>query len=234
MSKNLKMLVRSCSFITLIKCLKGHRSLGSLFECQVVKYWLSQGHLLSCSGVKTHVKFSSLRIEDPATSRKGILGLFTIFSCPESGQLKIVNNPNIPFLLVAGSSILSELNLACVFTPTMYFPSARTVWYLAAKPVKRTRSTWPSSGFRVTWAPLPALHSSDAQLAFVPFSSIFPLTQLYLCQALPHFPKENVGVKILLTNLRCQEAHRQAAPAATRIRWPTIMKLTIQPLNGVL
>ena len=34
-------------------------------------------------GVKTHVKFSSLRIEDPATSRKGILGLFTIFSCPE-------------------------------------------------------------------------------------------------------------------------------------------------------
>ena len=34
-------------------------------------------------GVKTHVKFSSLRIEDPATSRKGILGLFTMFSCPE-------------------------------------------------------------------------------------------------------------------------------------------------------
>ena len=30
-------------------------------------------------GVKTHAKFSSLRIEDPATSRKGILGLFTNF-----------------------------------------------------------------------------------------------------------------------------------------------------------
>ena len=32
-----KMLVRLCFYITLIKCLKGHRCLGSLFECQVVK-----------------------------------------------------------------------------------------------------------------------------------------------------------------------------------------------------
>ena len=55
-----KNLVRSCLLITLIKCLKGHRSLGSLFFCQVVKslvsqsvsQWVSewQGHLLSCSG----------------------------------------------------------------------------------------------------------------------------------------------------------------------------------------
>jgi hypothetical protein len=27
-------LVRSCLLITLIKCLKGHRSLGSFFVCQ--------------------------------------------------------------------------------------------------------------------------------------------------------------------------------------------------------
>ena len=47
-------MVRSCLFITLIKCLKGRKSLGSL--CNV---WLlvvpdgprdRQGHLLSCSG----------------------------------------------------------------------------------------------------------------------------------------------------------------------------------------
>ena len=51
-------LVSSCLFITLIKCLKGHRSLGLLFVCQSVKYRESmsqsvtqwQGHLLSCSG----------------------------------------------------------------------------------------------------------------------------------------------------------------------------------------
>ena len=39
--------------ITLIKCLTVHRSLGSLFECQVVKSWVSKwmtrSHLLSCS-----------------------------------------------------------------------------------------------------------------------------------------------------------------------------------------
>ena len=49
-------LVMSCLFITLIKCLKGHKSLGSL--CSVVKTLIvsgnrqtkGQGHLLSCSG----------------------------------------------------------------------------------------------------------------------------------------------------------------------------------------
>ena len=53
-------LVRSCLLITLIKCLKGHKSLGSL--CSVVKALIvsgvrptnqptkGQGHLLSCSG----------------------------------------------------------------------------------------------------------------------------------------------------------------------------------------
>ena len=46
------MLVRSCFLITLIKCLKGHKSLVSLFLCQLSKSWVSQwqGHLLSCSG----------------------------------------------------------------------------------------------------------------------------------------------------------------------------------------
>ena len=56
LSKIVKMLVRSCFFITLIKCLKGHRSLGSLFNVkkQKVAQWVSesvspwQGHLLSC------------------------------------------------------------------------------------------------------------------------------------------------------------------------------------------
>ena len=52
--KNFNMLVRSCFFMTLIKCLKCHRSLGSLIVCQSVKYCESvtewQGHLLSCSG----------------------------------------------------------------------------------------------------------------------------------------------------------------------------------------
>ena len=53
-------LVRLSLFITLIKCLKGHKSLGSL--CSVVKTLIvsgnrpskqptkGQGHLLSCSG----------------------------------------------------------------------------------------------------------------------------------------------------------------------------------------
>ena len=49
-------LVMSCLLITLIKCLKGHRSLGSLFEWQLVKSLVTesvsewQGHLLSCCG----------------------------------------------------------------------------------------------------------------------------------------------------------------------------------------
>ena len=46
LSKIVKMLVRSCFLITLIKCLKGHKSLGSLFVCQLVKSsvseWVSQ------------------------------------------------------------------------------------------------------------------------------------------------------------------------------------------------
>ena len=50
------MLVRSCFLITVIKCLKGHWSLGSLFNVkkQNVSHWVSQwvsqwqGHLLSC------------------------------------------------------------------------------------------------------------------------------------------------------------------------------------------
>ena len=59
-------LVRSCLFITLIKCLKGHKSLGSL--CSVMKTLIvsgarprdGQGHLLSCSGqLKINVKMNN-------------------------------------------------------------------------------------------------------------------------------------------------------------------------------
>ena len=65
------LLVRSCPFITLIKCLKGHKSLGSL--CSVVKTLIvsgvrrtnqpskGQGHLLSCSG-QLKTKASCFRI----------------------------------------------------------------------------------------------------------------------------------------------------------------------------
>ena len=46
--------VRSCLLITLIKCLKGHRSLRSLFvkSKSTLSEWVSQwqGHLLSCFG----------------------------------------------------------------------------------------------------------------------------------------------------------------------------------------
>ena len=53
---SLSFFVRSCLLITLIKCLKGHKFLGSL--CSVVKTLIvsgvrptkGQGHLLSCSG----------------------------------------------------------------------------------------------------------------------------------------------------------------------------------------
>ena len=58
--KIVKMLVRSCFLITLIKCLKGHKSLGSLCNVKSKSQWVSewvsesvsqwQGHLLSCCG----------------------------------------------------------------------------------------------------------------------------------------------------------------------------------------
>ena len=41
-SENFCKSVRSCLLITLIKCLKGHKSLGSLFVCQLVKSLVSQ------------------------------------------------------------------------------------------------------------------------------------------------------------------------------------------------
>ena len=53
LSKIVKMLVRSCFLITVIKYLKGHWSLGSLFNVKKQK-WVThsvsqwQGHLLSC------------------------------------------------------------------------------------------------------------------------------------------------------------------------------------------
>ena len=65
-SKNLKIFQKSENLpkICLIKCLKGHKSLGSLFNCfldvkikRSLSEWLSQwqGHLLSCCGqLKKH------------------------------------------------------------------------------------------------------------------------------------------------------------------------------------
>ena len=55
LKKIVKMLVRSCFLITLIKCLKGHKSLRSLCNVKsksTVSDWVSQwqGHLLSCCG----------------------------------------------------------------------------------------------------------------------------------------------------------------------------------------
>ena len=46
------MLVRSCLLITLIKCLKGFKSLGSLCNVKSKSQWVTQwqGHLLSCCG----------------------------------------------------------------------------------------------------------------------------------------------------------------------------------------
>ena len=70
LSKNLKIFQKSENFlkICLIKCLKGHKSLGSL--CSVVKTLIvsgagptdrptkGQGHLLSCCGqLKTRIIF---------------------------------------------------------------------------------------------------------------------------------------------------------------------------------
>ena len=42
-------IVRSCLLITLIKCLKGHKSLGSLFVCQNQKlaHWVTQSVTMS-------------------------------------------------------------------------------------------------------------------------------------------------------------------------------------------
>ena len=54
------MLVRSCFLITLIKCLKEHKSLCNVKSKSTVTQWLSQsvsqwqGHLLSCSGQQKH------------------------------------------------------------------------------------------------------------------------------------------------------------------------------------
>ena len=73
--KNCHQKLPSCLLITLIKCLKGHKSLGSL--CIVVKTLIvsgnrqrdqgtkGQGHLLSCSGqLKTEIiKNTSIPIE---------------------------------------------------------------------------------------------------------------------------------------------------------------------------
>ena len=40
--KKIKMLVRSCFLITLIKCLKGHKCLGSLCNVKSKSYWVTE------------------------------------------------------------------------------------------------------------------------------------------------------------------------------------------------
>ena len=69
-------LVRSCLLITLIKCLKGHKSLGSL--CSVVNSLIvsgarrteGQGHLLSCCGqLKKETKWAKRKGATPPRAR---------------------------------------------------------------------------------------------------------------------------------------------------------------------
>ena len=52
LSFSLFLMVRSCFLITLKKCLKGRKSLGSLCNVKSKSEWVTQwqGHLLSCSG----------------------------------------------------------------------------------------------------------------------------------------------------------------------------------------
>ena len=79
------MLPRSCFLITLIKCLKGHKSLGSLCNVKSKSYsvtdWLSQwqGHLLSCCGqLKTEEMvrgaFSKTGCAENSDGKKCVLG----------------------------------------------------------------------------------------------------------------------------------------------------------------
>ena len=97
------MLVRSCFLITLIKCLKGHKSLGSL--CSVVKTLIvsgagqtnrqtkGQGHLLSCCGQlkRFHLWQISCHMCPPASWTEHMTSLHMIycffFHLPNSGNL---------------------------------------------------------------------------------------------------------------------------------------------------
>ena len=129
--------------------------------------------------------------------------------------------------------------MACIGCSWLYFSSVRrrTVWYFEEKHVKRTRlSTWQNSGFsrHMSKVAAPCIPYS-AQLAFVanPYSLPEVFQSLLLC---PHFTSfflskflnKVTNAKILLKNLRCQEAtHWQVVPAllpATRIRWHQLLR----------
>ena len=62
------MLVRSCFLITLIKCLKGHKSLGSLFVCQLVKSceWVSESVSQSVTRSPIELLWTAKNIKAPS------------------------------------------------------------------------------------------------------------------------------------------------------------------------
>ena len=90
LSLSLSFLVRSCLLITLIKCLRGHKSQGSL--CSVVKTLIvsgdqpreqggkGQGHLLSCSG---QLKIMNFYRDDFISSKLIVSPITLMFSMLE-------------------------------------------------------------------------------------------------------------------------------------------------------
>ena len=96
-SKIVKMLVRSCFLITVIKCLKGQWSLGSLFNVknQKVAHWVTQWvsewkcHLLSCpqtQGKNPRIKRSRVTWPPPGLPYPFILlpeSNWLLFQCPK-------------------------------------------------------------------------------------------------------------------------------------------------------
>ena len=82
--KIVKMLVRSCFLITVIKYLKGHWSLGSLFNVNKQKVGHSltqwQGHLLSCQVTAKNIEKKVLR--ESSQRRFDIVLLLLMSSVP--------------------------------------------------------------------------------------------------------------------------------------------------------
>ena len=103
-------MVRSCLLITLIKCLKGDKSLGSL--CSLVKALIvslvrqteqatkGQGHLLSCSG--------QLKMTDFCTKMKFSL-FYMIFRGTGAGQHYFVAFLSLLSPQARGASVMSLL-----------------------------------------------------------------------------------------------------------------------------
>ena len=81
MSKIVKMLVRSCFLITLIKCLKGHKSLGSLCNVKSKSDWLSESVTRSPIELLWTAKNQNMQI------RVSWVGQSTRAHCPPSPQV---------------------------------------------------------------------------------------------------------------------------------------------------